>query len=129
MKLTVSEFIAKVLLPVALGVFANGCAAEIPSTLMLARVSYDAAASSPAATVAPSYLAEARASLDKANQEFATKGDTGICRDYAYLVQNEVESAESAARAEMNRRALEAAASSDPHHAEAPSPPMTVASH
>ncbi|HVV50702.1 MAG TPA: DUF4398 domain-containing protein [Polyangia bacterium] len=89
------------------GLLANACAATaVPAPLVLARLSFERVSKSPAAAVAPRPIEDARMSLAKANQEFATNGDTGICRDYAYIVENELEAAEAAERAELARRAL-----------------------
>ena len=121
--------LANTLLLAGLGLIANACATSTPAPLLLARISYDALSAGSAAAVTPSYVSDARESLDKANREFATNGDTPICRDYSYIAQNKIELAESAVRAEIDRLALDAAAPSDPRHAAAASNPLTVASH
>jgi len=122
---------AQILFPACLGLALNACAttAPPPAALVLARMSYAVASSGPVAVAAPNYLADARQSLDKANQEFATHGDTGICRDYSYITENKLELAESVARVEASRLDLRTTVSSDSLHADAPSGLLTVASH
>jgi hypothetical protein len=96
------------LVSAGLALLANGCAtASPPSALLLARVAMDQTSDSPAALLAPSYVSDARQSLDQANREFAANGDTGTCRDYAYITENKVEVAQSVARAELARQALD----------------------
>ncbi|HVV51268.1 MAG TPA: DUF4398 domain-containing protein [Polyangia bacterium] len=101
--------ILKIALPAGLALFANACATtDAPATLVLARLSYSTSSSGPAATLAAPYLADARVSLEKANQEFATNGDTGVCRDYAYIAENKLELADTVARTAIERQSCSA---------------------
>lgn len=88
--------------PATLALLSGACATTVPAPLVLARQSYQSSTVGPAARMAPRYLADARSALDKANAEFATNGDTGICRDYAYIAENKLEEADAVARTEMS---------------------------
>ena len=100
-----NRFLLATIFPASLALLSGACATTVPAPLLLARQSYDASTDGPAAQMAPRYLADARAALDKANAEFATNGDTGICRDYAYIAENKLEEADAVARTEMSSAA------------------------
>jgi hypothetical protein len=97
-----NRFLLATVFPASLALLSGACATTVPAPLTLARLSYASSADGPAAQMAPRYLANARDALDKANAEFAKNGDTGICRDYAYIAENKLEEADSVARSGMS---------------------------
>ncbi len=118
----------RLLMSAALVLLANGCATVVPAPLVLARVSL-ATTSSDVAVLAPSSLSDAREALAKADREFAANGDTGLCRDYAYIAENKLELAESAARLEAARRVLDENSTQEQQGSAATAGPPTVAAH
>jgi hypothetical protein len=101
MEVPMTRLSTTVLLPVALALLSGACATAVPASLVYARLSYASSAKGITGYMAPSPLAEARGVLDKANEEFATHGDTATCRDYAYIAANKLELADSVARANL----------------------------
>lgn len=95
---------------IALAALMSACAVYPPAQLMAARVTYEDLISGSAARLAPGALADAKRSLDLAEREFSTNGDTNLCRDYSYIAQNKLDQAEAATRAEEYRRAIATAA-------------------
>ncbi len=95
----------KVLLPGAAGP-TKSHAASMPGMLMEARNAFVASSTSPAASRATSHLDDARAALEKADQEFAAKGGSAVCQDYAYIAENKVQLADIVARIELEEEML-----------------------
>lgn len=89
------------LLPATFALLSGACATAVPAPLVYARLSYTSSAQGVTGYLAPTYLADAKGALDKANSEFATNGDTATCRDYAYIAENKLELADSVARADL----------------------------
>jgi hypothetical protein len=92
----------------------GACAVYPPAQLVAARLSYANLSGGSAASLAPNALADAKKSLDLANREFDTHGDTSLCRDYSYIAQNRLDLADTAARAEEDRAAIARATRSSP---------------
>jgi hypothetical protein len=95
----------KVVRPAAAGP-TKSPAALVPGLLMEARSSFVASSTNPAAGLAVSHLDDARAALEKANQEFAARGNSDACQDYAYIAENKVELADIVARIESEKQML-----------------------
>ncbi|HTB59403.1 MAG TPA: DUF4398 domain-containing protein [Polyangia bacterium] len=91
--------------PVAAGP-AKSPAAPVPGLLAEARSSFVASSTNPAAGLATGHLDDARAALEKANQEFVAKGNSPACQDYAYIAENKVELADLVARIELEEQML-----------------------
>lgn len=116
--------ILNLIIPAVIATVASSCATAgpVPSVLMEARASLVASSTGLAANLAPSYLDDAKQMLERANREFATKGDDAVCRDYSYIAQNKFELADVMARAELERKAFDESVPPDGavHSEEAP---------
>jgi|HubBroStandDraft_5_1064220.scaffolds.fasta_scaffold95040_2 hypothetical protein len=88
----------------------GACATYPPAQLLAARLTYADLSSGIAPSLAPAELSEAKTSLDLAEREFSTNGDTHLCRDDSYIAQNKLDLAAVAAQAEEDRRAIAEAA-------------------
>jgi outer membrane protein OmpA-like peptidoglycan-associated protein len=64
-----------------------GCAAQPPSELKTARSAYQQVAQSPAASVAPTDVYEAKKALQRAEVAFEDDGDSQETRDLAYIAE------------------------------------------
>lgn len=64
-----------------------GCASRTPTELKNARSAYQRAAQSPGASLAQTDVYEAKKSLDRAEQAFASDGDEPETRDIAYIAE------------------------------------------
>ena len=84
----------------------NACATVAPPQLVQARDAYATASNGPAGTLTPADLYEARKSLDQANAEFESHGDTPSLQDYAYVATRKIELADVKARTEIDRRKI-----------------------
>jgi hypothetical protein len=90
-----------------LGGVTSSCATtSAPGALTEARMSLIASSNGPAATLAPSYLDDAKGMLERANREFARHGNSDVCRDYSYIAENRFELADAIARAELLRQTV-----------------------
>lgn len=94
------------ILAVALAASTSACATVAPAQLVGVRDSFAAASAGLPGKLTPSALNDAKQVLDQANKEFATRGDTPTCRDYAYIAQNKVELAEVMAGTEQDRQTI-----------------------
>ena len=85
----------------------GGCAtAAPPATLVEARNAYTISSNGLANTMAPTELYDAKKALDRANSEFAAKGDTPEMRDYSYIAERKIELADVKARTAVDRKAI-----------------------
>src|SRR4051812_44245920 len=64
-----------------------GCASKPPTELKNARAAYNDAAQSPAASVAPADVYEAKKALDRAEVAYNDDGDNAETRDLAYVAE------------------------------------------
>lgn len=122
-----NRFLATVF-PASLALLSGACATTAPAALVFARLSYANSSDGIASQMAPRYLADARAALDKANAEFASNGDTGTCRDYAYIASNKLELADTVARTEMSSSPTEPEATSTSQETQTANRSMIMAS-
>lgn len=88
----------------------SSCATVAPGTLVEARDAYARSSTGLAARLTPTELYDARNVLEKANQEFESKGDTERVRDYAYIAKLKIELADVKARTELDRQSIAEAA-------------------
>jgi outer membrane protein OmpA-like peptidoglycan-associated protein len=93
----------KLIAVLALSGLTSGCATVVPQQLVDARDAYNSSSNGLAARMTPTELYDAKKVLDKANKEFAQKGDTAEVRDYSYIAQRKVELADVKARTELDR--------------------------
>lgn len=84
----------------------TGCSTVAPAQLLLARSAYQNSSAGLAAKLAPTEVYDAKKVLDKANQEFAARGDTAAVRDYAYIAMRKFELADVKARTAADRMAI-----------------------
>jgi Domain of unknown function (DUF4398) len=93
--------------PVVLAAVTGSCATgSVPGALTDARRSLVASSNGLAAALAPSYLDAAKEMLERANQEFASHGNSNRCKDYSYIAENKFELADAVARAELFRQTV-----------------------
>ena len=77
---------------------------SVPNRLIEARRSLVASSTGLADNLALGYLEDAKAMLERANQEFALHGNSDLCRDYSYIAENKFELADAVARAALFRQ-------------------------
>lgn len=87
-----------------------GCTAIAPAQLVDARRAYETSSRSQTGQLNPTDLYEAKKSLDQANAEFDTNGDTTVTRDYAYIAMRKVQLADAVARTTIDQQAIATAA-------------------
>jgi Domain of unknown function (DUF4398) len=99
--------VLRVMVPIVLTGLTGSCATvSVPATLTEARMSYIASTNGLAAALAPSYLDDATEMLGRANREYASHGNSAVCRDYSYIAENKFELADAVARAELFQQTL-----------------------
>jgi len=90
-------FITTALPSACLAFLISGCAPIVPKELADARLAYQHASQSQAASVVPAELHKARESLDKAEQSFGNEPEAQITRDLSYVAQRKAQLAEALA--------------------------------
>jgi len=105
MNLTNTKLIASLSLAGLLG----GCASVMPTQLIDARRAYNTSNAGLAGRLSPTDLYDAKKSLDRADGEFQSNGDTTAVRDYSYITVRKVALADAKARTEQDRQAIAAA--------------------
>jgi len=91
----------------AVGLLASGCA-ETPKELVDARAAYKRASTGPAAQTNPVQVADARKSLDQAEEACFSCWDTNAGRDKAYVALRKAEYAEALSRTAQTGQQLQA---------------------
>ena len=82
------------------------CATTAPPQLVEARQAYTQSTSGLTAKLTPTELYDSKKALDQANANFEKEGDNPKTRDYAYIALRKVQTADTKARTEYDRRQI-----------------------